>query len=101
MADISVTLVASVPDGPVCENWGYRTFMPKEQHFRCEHLRRDCQTFTDRDMGGHTDRMNYMHSSRCALFDRGLRDETGVGPHKCSECVAASQGQEGGHASVD
>ncbi len=91
--EIAITKSAEVPDGPVCENWAYRTFMPPEQKYRCEHLRRDCQTFTDRDMGGSTDRVNYMYSSRCALFDRGLRDEPGVGPHKCAECISAIAAQ--------
>ncbi len=87
---ITHTIEAEVPEGPVCVNWAYRTFMPKELNFSCAHYRRDSQTFTDRDMGGATDRVNYSYSSRCALFDTGLSDEDGVGPRKCAKCLAAT-----------
>lgn len=89
MVRIAIVRHEDVPEGPVCVNWAYRTTMPNEQNFRCDHYRRDSQTFTDRDMGGVTDRINYMYSSRCALFDEQLRDETGVGSHKCAQCLKA------------
>jgi len=65
--------------------------MPAEQNFRCDYYRRDSQSVTDREMGGFTDRVSYLYYSRCALFDTGLRDEDGVGPLKCRECLAATR----------
>jgi len=94
---IYMTRVTEVPDGPVCVNWAYRTFMPAEQNFRCEHFRRDSQQVNDLDMGGSSDRTSNYYSSRCALFDAELRDENGVGPHKCADCLSApTQPKEAG-----
>jgi hypothetical protein len=87
---IRITREAEVPEGPVCVNWAYRTNMPPEQNVRCDYYRRDSQTVSDRDMGGFSDRTSQLYSSRCALFDVGLHDEAGVGPHKCRQCLAAA-----------
>ena len=98
MPKITRTIETEVPDGPVCENWAYRTDMPPEQKFRCKHYRRESDYVTDRDMGGAGSGGGYMYSSRCALFDWGLSDENGVGPHKCPPCLAACGAVEGANA---
>lgn len=89
MVEITLTKTATVPDGPVCENWAYRTYMPAEQQFRCDHLRRDSSTVSDRDMGGAGSGTSTLYWSRCALFDASLSEERGVGPAKCAACLKA------------
>lgn len=94
--EISITKKATIPSGPVCKNWAYRNYMPPEQNFTCDHYRRDSQAVTDRDMGGFTDRISYLYWSRCALFDKSLSEERGVGPKKCAECLAATPSEREG-----
>lgn len=85
---------SEVPEGPVCVNWAYRTFMPPELNFRCVHYRRDSDAGSGRDMGGLSDLASYLYSPRCALFDTQLSEENGVGPHKCRECIAANRAND-------
>lgn len=87
---ISVTIEAEIPEGPVCANWAYRTTMPPELNYRCEKLRDDSITVTDIDMRGHGSGSSRVDGYRCAMFDKSLRHENGVGVFKCAQCVAVS-----------
>lgn len=92
MGNIKVTVVrtADAPTGPVCTNWGYRTWMPPEFNFSCESLRDESFTVSDSEMGGWGSGTSRIRSFRCALFDASLAHENGVGPLKCSECKLQS-----------
>jgi hypothetical protein len=92
MTKVTNTSTVEVPDGPVCVNWGYRTFMPKELEFHCPAFRDESQHLSASDAmaSGLGYSGGTIRAYRCRLFDVGLDYEFGVGPKKCNACLKQS-----------
>ena len=89
MAKVIATREVDAPEGPVCANWGYRTWMPSEQNFRCDALRDETVHISASDASasglGHS--AGNITRMWCSLFDADLSYEYGVGPFKCRQCA--------------
>lgn len=88
MPKVQSIRTADAPDGDVCANWAYRTWMRKEQNYKCTMLRDESVhiSASEAQSSGLGCSGGTIQHYRCALFDESLAYELGIGPKKCVSC---------------